>query len=378
MKCDFLIVGAGLFGSVLAERIANDLGLEVVIIDKRPHVGGNCYSETDHDTAIECHQYGTHIFHTDSLKVWQYINRFTAFNSYHHQVLTMHKKKLYQMPINLETINSFYQLNLKPQEARDFILKKIKKAGIVQPKNLEEKAISLIGEQLYEAFIRGYTIKQWGKDPKELPANIITRLPVRYNYNETYFRNSRWEGLPLEGYTAIFKKLLNSEKIKIRCNCDYFKARKEFQVRYKTIYTGPVDQFFDYQYGALQWRSLKFESKRFDLEDFQGTSVINYADEDTPFSRTHEFRHLHPERSYRNDKTIVAYETPVSDAREPYYPIASASNRELYQKYSKKLAAEKNLLVGGRLGSYAYIDMDQTILAALGCYKDKIYPAVRG
>jgi len=372
MTYDYLVVGAGFFGSVIAERIANELGCKVLVIDKRPHIGGNCYSLYDEESGIEYHQYGTHIFHTSSAKAWQYITRFTEFNGYHHQVLTTYRNRVYQMPINLETINAFYNLNLTPQQAREFISQEIAKEYYPEPSNFEEKAVSLIGRPLYEAFIKGYTIKQWGKDPKELPAAILSRLPIRYNYCEDYFVDSRWQGIPLAGYTKIFECMYSSKNIHVELNCDYFENRKSFKVRRKVIYTGPIDQFFDYTYGRLEWRSLQFIKKVFELEDFQGTSVMNYADVDIPHTRIHEYKHLHQERNYTNDKTVVFFETPIQNDNEPYYPVNTKRNEDILSKYKQLVQKEKNLVVGGRLGGYAYYDMDKAILAALKCFEEQI------
>lgn len=369
MNCDYLIVGAGIFGSVLAERIANDLGAKVLVIDKRSHIGGNCYSQFDKETGIEIHQYGTHIFHTSSKVAWEYIGQFAEFNNYHHQVLTMHKNKVYQMPINLETINSFYNLNLKPYEANIFLKKEIEKEGIKFPQNLEEKAISLIGRPLYEAFIKGYTIKQWQKDPKELPPDIIARLPVRYNYREDYFLDARWQGIPLEGYTKLFERLLESPNIHVELNCDYFKHLNDFNINNLIIYTGPIDRYFDYAFGRLEWRTVMFEKKIVDVEDYQGTSVMNYSDLDVKYTRIHEFRHLHPERKYSNLKSVIFYEAAGYDPENPFYPINTERNKKLFQKYKELAHHERGVIIGGRLGDYAYYDMDKAILAALNCYK---------
>ncbi len=372
MTYDYLIVGAGFFGSVMAERLANDSGAKVLVIDKRPHIGGNCYSDFDQDTGIEVHKYGTHIFHTSSGKVWDYITKFTEFNSYHHQVLTTYKNKVYQMPINLETINSFYNLNLKPYEAKEFIRNEIAKEGIKEPKNLEEKAISLIGRPLYEALIKGYTIKQWGMDPKELPISIITRLPVRYNYREDYFVDAKWQGLPCEGYTEVFKRLLSSPNIRVELNCDYFENRHNFSIREKTIYTGPIDRYYDFKYGRLEWRSIFLEKEVVDVEDYQGTAVMNCADVETKIIRIHEPRHLHPERDITGQKTVIFYETSNTNSDEPYYPVNTSGNQNLLLQYKELSKKEKDLIMGGRLGDYSYYDMDKTILAALRCYEDKI------
>jgi UDP-galactopyranose mutase len=372
MNYDYLIVGAGFFGSVLAERIANDLDSKVLVIDKRTHIGGNCYPEIELQTGIEIHKYGTHIFHTSSKKVWDYITKFTEFNSYHHQVLTTYKNKVYQMPINLETINSFYNLNMRPCEAKEFIENEISKEGIINPTNLEEKAISLIGRPLYEAFIKGYTIKQWDKDPKELPPDIITRLPVRYNYNEEYFVDARWQGIPLKGYTAVFESLLDSPNIDIKLNCDYFENKNSFDIREKLIYTGPIDQFYDYKFGKLGWRSISLKRKIVDVEDYQGTSVMNYADIETKFTRIHEPKHLHPERENTIHKSVIFFEASNSDEEIPFYPVGTKMDNELFNRYKDLSEKEDKIIIGGRLGDYSYYDMDKTILAALKCYEEKI------
>ena len=372
MNYDYLIVGAGLYGSVLAERIANDLEAKVLVVEKRSHIGGNCYSKEDKDTGIEYHQYGTHIFHTSSPKVCKYITQFTEFNGYHHQVLTTCKNKVYQMPINLETINSFFNLNLKPYEVEPFLSKEIAKEKIKRPKNLEEKAVSLIGRSLYEAFIKGYTMKQWDKDPKELPASIIKRLPVRFNYNEDYFLDARWQGIPLEGYTKIFDRLLSSINIDVELNCDYFGYCKSFKVSKKIIFTGPIDRYFNYKFGRLDWRSVKFEKSVVDVEDYQGTSVMNYADIEIPYTRIHEPRHLHPERRYSKSNSIIIYEESISESEDSYYPIKNEANEKLLSKYRTLAQEKKDVIIGGRLGDYAYYDMDKTIAAALHCYETQI------
>jgi len=374
VECDYLIVGAGLFGTILAERIANDLGLHVIVVEKRNHIGGNCYSKKDRTTGIEYHHYGTHIFHTSSLPAWEYIRKFMELNSYHHQVITTHNAKVYQMPINLETINTFYNRNFRPSEAKAFIQQEASSEGIIEPKNMEEKGIMSIGRPLYEAFIRNYTIKQWGKDPRDLPASIVNRLPVRFNYEESYFHDGRWQGIPLDGYTAVFERLLKHPKIDIRLNCDFLKHRKDFKVRKKIIYSGPLDRYFNYKHGRLEWRAITCERHLIKEKDFQGTSVMNYADLDVPYTRIHEPRHLHPERSYTDDKTIIFYEYShgQKNDEEGHYPINTVNNQNLSAKYKELANQDKKLIVGGRLGDYAYYDMDKTILAALRCYQGKI------
>jgi len=365
----FLVVGAGFFGSVMAERIANDLGERVLVIDNRNHVGGNCYSAIDPQTGIEYHKYGTHIFHTSNPEVWNYIQRFTDFNNYYHQVLTTYRNRVYQMPINLETINSFYDLNLKPEEARNFIQKEVEKENIKNPGNFEEKAISQIGRPLYEAFFKGYTKKQWQKDPQELPANTFDRLPFRTNYDESYYF-SRWQGIPLDGYAAIFDMLLSNSRIDIELDIDFFDIKDKINADTFVIYSGPIDRFFDYKYGRLEWRTLRFESEIKDVEDFQGTSVMNYAEESIPYTRIHEPRHLHPERDYTSSRTLIIREFSQNDTgQNPFFPINDRTSQELMIKYRREASRQQNLIISGRLGEYKYLDMHQTIAAALDAYQ---------
>lgn len=368
----FLVVGSGFFGSVIAERIANDLKERVLVIDKRPHIGGNCFSEDDNKTEIHYHKYGTHIFHTSNKIVWDYINRFTEFNGYFHQVLTTYKNKVYQMPINLETINSFYNLNLKPYEVDGFLEKEIAKEKIINPKNFEEKAISLIGRPLYEAFIKGYTKKQWQRNPELLPEFILKRLPLRKNYNESYYF-SRWQGIPLMGYTEIFRKLLNNKNIEVKLNTDYFEIRENIPETTFVIYSGPIDKYFDYKYGRLEWRTLEFKKRILSVEDYQGTSVMNYAEESIPCTRIHEPRHLHPEKNYTKEKTLIIEEySKPDDGNNPYYPINDERNQKLILKYRDETQTLKNVTISGRLGDYQYYDMHQTIAMALELYENKI------
>ncbi len=363
IKPDYLVVGSGLFGSVVAQNLASQ-GKQVLVVEKRYHIGGNCFSELDAETGIEYHKYGTHIFHTSNETVWNYIQKFTQFNDYHHQVLTLHKNKIYQLPINLETINSFYNINLKPYEVENFLKKELSKENYINPKNLEEQAISLIGRPLYEAFIKNYTSKQWGKGPTELPASIIRRLPIRYNYSETYFNHARWQGIPLHGFTSLFDKLLSSPNIEVKTNCDYFDLDENLK-KLPTIYTGPIDRFFNFKLGHLEWRSIRLEKHVMNYSDFQGTSVINYADNDVTYTRVHEPLHLHPERNYQNKKTTVFYEYSESDQNSPYYPVRDEDNLKILAKYEELAKEQENVTFGGRLGTYAYYDMDLTILKAL-------------
>ncbi len=362
---DFLIIGSGFYGSVLAERIANVLKKKVIVIDQRSHIGGNCFTDIDKKTGIEYHVYGTHIFHTSNVKVWDYINQFTDFNNYRHQVLSRHKRKIYQMPINLETINSLFKKNLNPKEASIFLKKITKTFQKKDYKNFEDKAKSQIGNKLYLAFIKNYTKKQWNKDPKYLPSSIFNRLPIRLNYNEDYYEQTQWQGIPKYGYTEIFKKLLNNKNIKLILNKKY-DLNFKIKPKYLTIYTGPLDRLLNYKFGKLDWRSLKFKKKRLDINDFQGTSVINYPDLSYKFTRIHEPKHLHPERSvFKTNKTLIIEEYPSNNVNEPYYPINDKKNRELHRKYKNYLKSFTKFTFGGRLADYAYYDMDMTISAAL-------------
>jgi UDP-galactopyranose mutase len=372
---DVIIVGAGFYGATVAERVATVLGRSVCLLEKRPHVGGNSYSEEDPQTGIECHKYGSHLFHTNSDEVWHYLNRFTSFTNYRHRVLTVHKGQVYSMPINLGTICAFFGRFMGPAEARRLIESQAAAEGLDRPANLEEKAVSLIGRPLYEAFIRGYTKKQWQTDPRELPAGIITRLPVRFNFDPHYF-SDKYEGLPEDGYTALFNRMLASPRIDVRLGVDFFDARAALSPHQLVVYTGPLDRYFDYRLGELGWRTLDFEKEVLDVDDHQGAAVVNYADEDVPYTRVHEFKHLHPERRHHPGRTVIYREHSRSAGRadEPYYPINIARDRELFAGYTRLAEREPNVLFGGRLGSYQYLDMHQAVGAALSAFKKKIVP----
>lgn len=373
---EYILVGCGFFCAVIAERIANDLGKKVLIVEKRGHVGGNCYSETDKETGIEFHKYGTHIFHTSNRVVWEYISRFTSFNSYYHQVLTTYQDRVYQMPINLETINAFYQINLRPFEVESFLGKERQKEYYPNPQNFEQQAINTIGRPLYEAFIKGYTRKQWGREPQTLPASIFSRLPFRKNYSESYYFD-RFQGIPTDGFARLFHNMLDSPNIAVWLNTDFFDIRDHFPLNIPIIYSGPIDRLFDYKYGDLEYRSLRFEHEIVPVDDFQGTAVMNYADLDIPFTRIHEPRHLHPERNYIKDKTLIIREYACEAGREkPYYPIGGEKNRQLYDQYLQELQHHPNLIVGGRLGDYRYYDMHHVIENALNLYYQKIKKSV--
>lgn len=363
----YIIVGAGFWGSVIAERIASVRGEKVLVIDRRNHTGGNSHSFVDNGTGIECHAYGTHIFHTRKHRVWEYLSGFTRFNYYRHKVLTEYRGRAYPMPISLATINAFYGLGLKPEEARAFIAGEAAKAGITAPANLEEKAVSLIGRPLYEAFIKGYTLKQWQRDPRDLPAAIIDRLPVRTNYNPEYF-DDPWQGQPESGFHGLFDALLSHPNITVSLGTDYADIRDVLSSGSTVFYSGALDEFFGYSLGMLNWRSLRFERETLPVPDFQGAAVINQADESVPYTRTHEFRHLHPERGHPDAATVIVREYPMAFSKGdiPYYPVNTASDTALLSRY-KDLARQTapDMVFGGRLGSYRYMDMDTTIDDAL-------------
>jgi UDP-galactopyranose mutase len=369
----YLVVGSGFFGSVIAERIAEDMGEHVLVLDKRNNIGGTSYSKSDRKTGIEYHKYGSHIFHTSLEDVWKYINRFCTFNAYRHKVLTTYDNKVYQMPINLGTINEFYETNLTPHEAEDFIKGEIEKENIANPSNLEDKAVSMIGRPLYEAFIKGYTIKQWGTDPRNLPADVIKRLPVRFSYKSDYFDHP-WQGIPEQGYGELFRNLLAHPKIDLYLDTDFFEIRDLIPPECCVIYTGRLDQFFDYKHGILGWRTLRFEREVYQVDDFQGTSVMNYAELSVPYTRTHEFKHLHEEREYPDKITLVfrEYAEDLAANDNPYYPVNTLKDKELLREYRQEALKLNNVIFGGRLAEYKYLNMDQTIASALKIYEDEI------
>jgi UDP-galactopyranose mutase len=357
---DFVVVGAGFFGAVFAHEVKK-AGKKVLVIEKRDHIGGNCYSYDDSETNINIHKYGPHIFHTPDKKIWDYINSFADFNNYQHRVLTTAGGKVYSLPINLTTINKFYNLTFTPGEAAKFL--KSKTSAVSKPANLEEKAISLVGRELYEAFIKGYTTKQWGCDPRELPAEVITRLPVRTSDNDLYY-DDNYQGMPVGGYTPIFEKMLNGIPVELKTDFldkrDYWKS-----VARKIVYTGPSDRYFDYCFGKLSWRSCRFETERMSLDDYQSTSVMNYADREIPYTRIIEPQHFYPERSRLLRGTVVIKEYSCDDPDEPYYPVCLKADQEILAKYKKAQIREKDVIFGGRLAEYKYYDMYQVIARAL-------------
>jgi len=373
-----VVVGAGLFGLTIAERVSSILGAKVLVLERREHIGGNAHSYFDTNSGIEIHKYGSHLFHTSNLKVWEYVNKFTSFNNYQHKVLALHKNKFYQMPINLSTICTFYDKNLSPTEAKELISTEVGFAGLLYPSNFEEKAISLIGRPLYEALIMNYTKKQWQTNPKDLPAEIITRLPVRYDFNSRYFSDT-WEGLPLNGYSQWFENMITNPLIQVELEVDFFNIRHLIPKNTPIVYTGPVDRYFDFKAGHLGWRTLDFTLETLPIEDFQGISVMNYSDLEFPYTRIHEFKHLHPERIYKLTSTIVMKEFSrfCKEVDEPYYPINASSDRAIISAYRQMVSKEKNTVFGGRLGSYKYLDMHMAIASALQIFENEVLPKLK-
>lgn len=372
------MVGSGFFGLTIAERAAAELDKRVLVIDRRRHIGGNAYSEAEPETGIEIHRYGAHLFHTSNKRVWDYVNRFTDFTGYQHRVFAKFQGQVYAFPMNLALINSFFGRSHTPDEARALIAEQAGEIDTADAQNLEEKAISLIGRPLYEAFVRGYTAKQWQTDPKELGASIIARLPVRYDFDNRYF-NDTYEGLPVDGYTAWLSKMADHPNIEVRLDTDYFDIRGEIPDNTPVVYTGPLDRYFDYAEGELGWRTLDFEQEVVATGDFQGTSVMNYNDADVPFTRIHEFRHFHPERDYPNDKTVIVreYSRFAQPGDEPYYPINTADDRAKlarYRELARKETAARSVLFGGRLGTYKYLDMHMAIGSALTMFDNRVAP----
>ncbi len=380
MNPDLLIVGSGFFGLTVAERCAHELGLRVTVVERRDHLGGNAYSELEPQTGIEVHRYGAHLFHTSNRTVWEYVNGFTAFTSYQHRVYTTHNGEVFPLPINLGTINQFFRAAYSPAQARALVAEQAAEVGRHEVSNLEDKAISLIGRPLYEAFIRDYTAKQWQTDPHELPAEIISRLPVRYTYDNRYF-NDRFEGLPVDGYTRWLERMADDPNIEVVLENDFFDEASPYSKgravgSIPVVYTGPIDRYFDYSEGELSWRTLDFEQEVLAIEDFQGTSVMNYADLDVPYTRVHEFRHFHPERDYDRDRTVIMREFSrfARAEDEPYYPVNTPEDRARLLAYRELAAAEPSVFFGGRLGTYQYLDMHMAIGSALSMFENKLRP----
>ena len=366
-NAEIIVVGAGFYGLTIANLVAEKLGKKVLIIEKRAQIGGNAYAYIDEASGIEVHKYGTHLFHTSNKKVWDYVNLFSEFTNYQHTVFTRHRGQLYSMPINLNTINKIFGENFNPIEAQRAVEKDIRERNTTSNLgSFETKALSTIGPRLYEALILGYTKKQWQIDPKLLPESVFSRLPVRFNLTSNYFTDS-YQGLPGNGYGDLFKKMIESSKISIFCSTDFFTLKSMMELQNKVIvYTGPIDRYFDYKFGRLNWRTLDFEIDTLDIADFQGTSVINEADEEIAFTRTHEFKHLHPEWKYAESKTVIMREFSrfANEFDEPYYPVNTIEDRAKLVQYREAVEKEKNTYFGGRLGTYQYLDMHMAIASA--------------
>lgn len=378
---DLVVVGAGLFGLTVAQQAAEN-GHTVRIIDVRGHIGGNAYSYMDMETGAEIHQYGAHLFHTSNKRVWDYVNRFTTFTHYEHRVYTTHDGEVYPLPINLGTINQFFHAHYTPEQARRLVEEQAGELAGTDPQNLNDKGIQLIGRPLYEAFIKHYTAKQWQTAPEELPASIIKRLPVRFNYDNHYFQDT-WEGLPTDGYTNWMERMIADPKIEVSLGTDFFDESQPWNKpalvgRVPVVYTGPVDRYFDYALGELKWRTVEFKERRYDEGDHLGCAVMNFADADVPYTRAIEFKNFNPERSGHQNpgKTVVweEYSRAASRGDEPYYPVNTDADRRLYQHYAAKAQDEPQVVFGGRLGTYAYYDMHQVINSALIAYDKQVAP----
>lgn len=357
---DYLIVGSGLFGSVFAYE-ANKRGKKVCVIDKRSHIGGNIY--TEEIEGIQVHKYGAHIFHTSDKKIWDYIQQFADFNRYTNSPIAKYKNEIYNMPFNMNTFNKMWGV-ITPEEAKKKIAIQIKDAGIENPKNLEEQAISLVGKDIYEKLIKGYTQKQWGKPCDQLPSFIIKRLPVRFTYDNNYF-NDLYQGIPIGGYTQIIDNMLKD--IEVKLNYDFFEHRNELmKISKKIVFTGMIDQYYNYCYGELEYRSLKFENEILNINNFQGNAVVNYNEYEVPYTRIIEHKHF---EFGTQEKTVITREYPVKwiKGEEPYYPINDRKNEDIYIKYKLLADKEHNVIFGGRLGMYKYFDMHNVIDEALKC-----------
>ncbi len=357
-KYDYLIVGAGLYGAVMAYELGKK-GKDCLVIDRRDHIAGNIYCEDVE--GIHVHKYGAHIFHTSDKRLWEYINQFAEFNNYINSPVAVYKDELYNLPFNMNTFSKMWGVRT-PREAKEIIEKQRKETGITEPKNLEEQALFLGGRDIYEKLIKEYTEKQWGRKCTELPAFIIKRLPFRFVYDNNYF-NDRYQGIPIGGYTPIVEKML--AKAEVRTGVDFFGFRRENpDMADKIIFTGQIDEYFDYQLGALEYRSVRFETEVLDCENYQGNAVVNYTDHTVPYTRIIEHKHF---EFGKQEKTVISreYSSEWNVGMEPYYPVNDDRNNELFQKYKKLAEQEENVIFGGRLGDYKYYDMDKVIAAAL-------------
>ena len=358
MKYDYLVVGAGLYGAVFAYE-AKKKGKTCLVIDKRDHIAGNIYCENV--SGINVHKYGAHIFHTSDKKIWEYVNQFAEFNNYINSPVARYKNELYNLPFNMNTFSKMWNI-ATPQEAKDIIAWQIADLNITEPKNLEEQALSLVGKDVYEKLIKGYTEKQWGRDCKDLPSFIIKRLPLRFIYDNNYL-NDRYQGIPIGGYTKIVEKMLDG--IEVRLNTNYLDNREEFDAMAdKIVYTGMIDQFYDYKLGVLEYRSVRFETEELPMENYQGNAVVNYTEREVPYTRIIEHKHF---EFGKQPTTIISreYSSEWKKGDEPYYPVNNDKNNALYQQYKELADKEHKVIFGGRLGGYKYYDMDKVIAAAL-------------
>ena len=366
MKYDYLIVGSGLFGAIFAYE-ANKLGKKVLVIEKKNHIAGNIYTESIE--GINVHKYGAHIFHTNNREVWYYINNFAEFNRYTNSPVARYKDELYNMPFNMNTFNKLWGV-ITPAEAKAKIQEELKEVNIEEPRNLEEQAIKLVGKTIYKKLVKGYTEKQWGKKAVELPSFIIKRLPVRFTYDNNYF-NSLYQGIPVGGYTKIIERML--EGIEVRLNTDFFEDRDAYEnIADKIVFTGPIDKFYNYKYGNLEYRSLRFENKIIDCDNYQGNAVVNYTEYEVPYTRIIEHKHFEENNS---EKTVITYEYPQNWdlEKEAYYPINDKKNDSIYQKYKQETTSNHNIIFGGRLAEYKYYDMDKVIESALSSVKEELH-----
>lgn len=358
MKYDYLIVGAGLFGAVFAYE-ATKKGKKCLVIDKRDHIAGNIYTKETEN--INVHQYGAHIFHTSDRKIWDYVNSFADFNNYINSPVAVYKDELYNLPFNMNTFSKMWNIKT-PSEAKAIIEKQIEELNITEPQNLEEQALSLVGTDVYEKLIKGYTEKQWGRDCKELPAFIIKRLPLRFTYDNNYF-NDRYQGIPIGGYTKIVEKMLEGSDVLL--DTDYFEFIKDNEgIADKVLFTGMIDEYYDFCYGHLEYRTVRFETEVLDCDNYQGNAVVNYTDREVPYTRIIEHKHF---EFGKQEKTIISreYSTEWEPGMEPYYPVNNERNNALFEKYKALADKEEKVIFGGRLGNYKYYDMDKVIIAAL-------------
>lgn len=357
-KYDYLIVGAGLFGAVFAHEMVRR-GKRCLVIEKRNHIAGNVYCENRE--GIHVHKYGAHIFHTSDKKVWDYLNQFTEFNNYINSPVAVYKDELYNLPFNMNTFSKMWGIKT-PQEAKDIIAHQIAELDIKEPENLEEQALSLVGRDVYEKLVKGYTEKQWGRDCRELPAFIIKRLPLRFTYDNNYF-NDRYQGIPVDGYTAVVEKMLEGAEVLLKT--DYFDYRKEHpDIAYKTVYTGMLDRYYDYRFGVLEYRMVRFEHETLEMENYQGNAVVNYTEREIPYTRIIEHKHF---EYGTGPVTVISKEYPSEwkQGEEPYYPVNDGKNEATAEKYRALAGKEENVIFGGRLGDYRYYDMDKVVAAAL-------------